>query len=314
MTVFDRTLKAHQRDCAARAPDYEKYSYLHAEVASRLLERLDDIHESYDFQDAVDIGCGNGHARRLLGGRGIERLLECDSSAEMLALSAADAKGPNAPEFTVKQLHIDEEELELPPKSADLIISSMALHWINDLPGALVKARRALKPNGLFLAAFLGGETLAEMRSSFVLADLERHGGVSQHMSPLASMADAGALLHAAGFALPTVDTEVIRVGYPDAWTLWHHLRAMGESNATLRRTPSNLATLLASAAIYRELYGDEEGNIAATFQVIYMIGWGPSAADQPRPLPRGSGQVSLKELGLEFPPLEGPPLPEPKH
>lgn len=128
----------------------------------------------------------------------------------------------------------------------DLLISSMNLHWVNDLPRTLASFRRALKPNGLFLGAMIGGDTLMEMRSSFVLADLERKGGVAQRMSPLCSLADAGALMQAAGFSIPTVDTEVVTIHYPNAWTLWHHLRAMGDSHATFARATADLNTLLA--------------------------------------------------------------------
>lgn len=316
MHVFDSALKAHHRDAAASSPGYEQYTYLREEVAARLVDRLDDVHENYVFQRAVDIGCGNGHIRRALDGRGVEELLECDSSAAMLALSAADAAGDNPAEFTVRQLHHESELPELEPASADLVITSMCAHWVNDLPGLIRAARRALKPDGLFLAAFLGGETLAEMRSSFVLGDLERRGGVSPHMSPMVSVADAGGLLQAAGFALPAVDTEVIRITYPDAWTLWHHLRAMGDSNATLRRLPTDRTALLSAAAVYREVYGDEEGNIPASFQVVYLCGWAPHDSQQ-RPLARGTATVSLKELGdslgldkQPFPPPPGQPPP----
>jgi len=175
----------------------------------------------------------------------------------------------------------------------------MALHWVNDLPRTLAAARRVLRPNGLFLGAFLGGETLAEMRSAFVLADLERHGGVAQRMSPLCSVSDAGALMQSAGFALPMVDTEVLTVRYPDAWTLWHHLRAMGESHATLQRALADRDTLLAAASIYESMYQDpDEGSIPASFQVIYLVGWAPHDS-QPTPAARGSANFSLKDLNL---------------
>ena len=133
------------------------------------------------------------------------------------------------------------------------------------------------------------------------------------HMSPMVSVADSGALLQAAGFALPAVDTEVITITYPDAWTLWHHLRAMGDANATRRREPTDRTALLSAAAVYREVYGDAEGNVPASFQVIYLCGWAPHASQQ-RPLARGSATVSLKELGdslgLDKQPF--PPPPEP--
>ena len=289
--IFDGTLKAHHRERAALAPDFGNYSYLHEEVARRLLDRLDDIHESYEFSDAVDLSCGPGHVRRLLDGRGVQRMLEFDSSGTMLALSATDAAGPNPPEFEVTQVQLREGEEfpKLPKESADLIVSCMHMHWVNDLPALLTSARRALRPNGLFLAAMLGGDTLSEMRSSFVLADLERRGGVAQRMSPLATVSDCGALLQAAGFSLPTVDTDKLVVHYPDAWTLFHHLRAMGDSHAVLDRSASSQETLLASAAAYREMYGDAEtGEIPATFQMIFLTGWAPHESMQ-KPLSPGS-------------------------
>lgn len=311
-TVFNRDLKLLQRERAALSPHLAQYSYLRDEIAERLMDRLEDVHESYSFTDAVDLCAGTGHIRRALAGRGgVERLLEFDRSEAMLAASEAEeaASAAAAPAdasdndgfapIQVTRSLLDDERPRLERESADLIISSMALHWVNDLPGSLVAARRALRPNGLFLGAMLGGETLCEMRSAFVLADLERHGGVAQRMSPLCSVSDAGSLLQAAGFALPTVDTEVLTVRYPDAWTLWNHLRGMGESHATVQRSHADRETLLAAAAIYQELYADpNDGSIPATFQVIYLTGWSPHESQQ-RPLERGSAQFSLKDLNL---------------
>jgi NADH dehydrogenase [ubiquinone] 1 alpha subcomplex assembly factor 5 len=305
--VFDRSLKVQQRERAARSAIFSDYTYLHDEIAERLVERLEDIHESYEFGDAVDLCCGSGSVRRALAGRGVARLLECDGSAAMLAASAARREAAAAagdeeePPLAVTQLQLDDENPRLEKESADLVISSMNLHWVNDLPSTLATVRRTLRPNGLFLGAMLGGETLREMRSAFVLADLERRGGVAQRMSPLCSVADAGALLQAAGFALPAVDTETVTIHYPDAWTLFHHLRAMGEQHATAQRTAADRSTLLAAASIYQELYGqDTEHGLAipATFQLIYMTGWSPHESQQ-RPSSRGSAQVSLKDLNL---------------
>ena len=123
--------------------------------------------------------------------------------------------------------------------------------------------------------------------------------GVAQRMSPLASVTDAGALLQASGFALPTVDTEIITITYPDAWTLWHHLRAAGDSQATAQRSAVSQSSLLAAASAYRECYGDADGNIQASFQVIYFIGWSPHESQQV-PLQRGTATASLKDLGLD--------------
>lgn len=201
--VFDRALKGRQRDAAAAAADFDRYAYLRdevsplrsgnsppghtssaglllAQVANRLVERLDDIHDSYSFPEVVDLGSGSGHVRRALGAVGndrhIRRLREFDMSPSMLERSRAEAAssppthGPEARALTVEHVLADEEVLSLERESADLIVSCMGLHWVNDLPSTLRNIRRALKPNGLFLGAFLGGETLAEMRSSFVRA------------------------------------------------------------------------------------------------------------------------------------------------
>ena len=326
--VFDRSLKRQHREAAGRSPGLPQYTYLRDEVAERLADRLDDVHESYSFPEAVDLSCGNGHVRRALRGRGgVRKLLELDTGEAMLAASAAEeaASTPSAAEdaadddeegdfapIEVTRRVLDDEVPRLKRESADLIVSSMNLHWVNDLPGTLASVRRALRPNGLFLGAMLGGETLAEMRSAFVLADLERRGGVAQRMSPLCSVADAGALLQAAGFALPTVDTEVVTVRYPDAWTLWHHLRAMGDSHAAINRACADRATLLAAASIYSEMYADADGSIPASFQIIYLTGWSPHESQQ-RPLARGSAEFSLKDLAGVTTPDDIPKAASPK-
>jgi len=213
----------------------------------------------------------------------------------------------------------DETALPFAPGSLDLVVSSLALHWVNDLPEAFAQIRRALRPDGLFLGAMLGGETLSELRNSFVAADLERRGGVADHASPLTRVADVGDLLQSAGFALTTVDTETLTVGYADPFVLMDHLQGMGEGHAppAERRAAPDRASLLAAAAVYASLYGrpaatdgaegEEGGGIPASFEVIYMIGWAPHAS-QPRPLSPGAASASLKDIaaGLVQPPPGG--------
>jgi NADH dehydrogenase [ubiquinone] 1 alpha subcomplex assembly factor 5 len=266
-------------------------------VAERLTERLEDVSLDYDFKTALDLGAGTGHIRRALGGRGgVERLIEIDSSAVAIAASAARARAEPASDFVVERMCADEQApLPVEDGSVDLVMSSLSLHWVNDLPGAFAHARRALKPNGLFLGAMLGGETLSELRNSFAAADLERCGGVSNHCSPLTRVSDVGALLQGAGFALPTVDVETITMGYEDAFVLMHHLQAMGESGAHALRSAAPRSSVLAAAAAYHALYSGGEDAVPATFEVIYWVGWAPESA-QPRPLKRGSGQVSLSD------------------
>lgn len=192
----------------------------------------------------------------------------------------------------------DEETIPYEAQSFDMVMSSLSLHWINDLPGILSQINNVLKPDCPFIGAMLGGDTLFELRTSLQLAEQERRGGMSPHVSPLADVRDVGGLLQKARFKMLTVDVDDIIVDYPDTFSLMQDLQAMGESNAALGREmgPISRDVLLASDAIYRELHGNPDGTIPATFRVIYMIGW-REGANQPKPLPRGSGEVDLKDI-----------------
>jgi len=187
------------------------------------------------FPRALDLGCHDGTLARVLTGRGgIETLVQCDLSPVM-ARAAASNGAPT--------LAADEEALPFAPESFDLIVSVLGLHWVNDLPGALIQIRHALKPDGLFLGAFLGGATLSELRTVLLEAELAEEGGASPRVAPFAELRDAGGLLQRAGFALPMADTDRIAVTYPDALALMRELRAMGESNvlAARRRGPPSM-------------------------------------------------------------------------
>jgi len=192
---------------------------------------------------------------------------------------------------------VDEEQLPHFEAQFDLIVSNLALHWVNDLPGALIQANRALKPDGLFQAAVLGGETLHELRSCLMDAELEISGGVSPRVSPMVDLRDAAGLMQRAGFALPVVDTDRITVTYEDAFRLMSDLRGMGEANAVLERrksfTPRGL--FLRAAQIYADRFAGPDGRIPATFEVLYLHGWRPSAA-QPKPLRPGSAEARLAD------------------
>lgn len=179
----------------------------------------------------------------------------------------------------------------------DLVISSLSLHWVNDLPNCFNTINRSLKPDGVFIASLFGGETLFELRSSLQLADMERKGGISPHISPFAHIRDIGSLLNRAGFTMLTIDTDEIVVNYPSMFELMWDIKGMAENNAAINRPLNiNRDIMLAAASIYKDLYGKNE-SIPATFQVIYLLGWKPCNS-QPKPLPRGSADVSLKELG----------------
>ena len=191
----------------------------------------------------------------------------------------------------------DDEPLPLEPASLDLAVSSLALQFVNDLPGMLAQIKRALKPDGLFLAAMIGGDTLTELRQSFAAAEAEIEGGVSPRVFPFIDLRDAGALLQRAGFALPVTDVDRIMVRYDNAFALMHDLRRMGATNIMVERSRKFLrrATLLRMVDIYQEKFSDPDGRIRATFDVVWMSGWAPHESQQ-KPLQRGSAKASLAE------------------
>ena len=192
---------------------------------------------------------------------------------------------------------IESEPLALQPESLDLAVSALAFQFVNDLPGVLAQIRRALKPDGLLLAAMIGGDTLTELRQSFAAAEAELEGGVSPRVAPFADLRDIGALLQRAGFALPVTDVDRIVVRYDSAFALMADLRRMGATNILVerRRTPTRRATLLRMAQIYGERFADADGRIRATFDVIWLSGWAPHESQQ-KPLKPGSAKASLAE------------------
>jgi SAM-dependent methyltransferase len=200
---------------------------------------------------------------------------------------------------SVMQIGLDagSETLPLQPESLDLVVSALALQFVNDLPGVLAQIRRALRPDGLLLAAMIGGDTLIELRQSFAAAEAECEGGVSPRVAPFADLRDVGALLQRAGFALPVTDVDRIVVRYDNALALMQDLRRMGATNILVerRRTPTRRATLLRMAQIYGERFADPDGRIRATFDVIWLSGWAPHESQQ-QPLKPGSAKAGLAE------------------
>ena len=198
----------------------------------------------------------------------------------------------------VTRMVLDDEEVAhtLEKDSFDLVISVMSLGWANDLPGCFIQAKHLLKPDGRFVCSLLGGQTLKELRSAFVVAEQERDGGVSPHVAPMVGVRDAGDLLGRAGFNLPTVDTDEIVVMYEDAFSLMHHLRSMGASSClTGAREHVPKETMIAMAAVYEAMFGTEHG-IPATFEIITMTAWVPHES-QPKSLERGTANVSMADL-----------------
>ncbi|MEJ1969826.1 MAG: methyltransferase domain-containing protein [Rhizomicrobium sp.] len=183
------------------------------------------------------------------------------------------------------------------PDSLDLLTSVLTLHAVNDLPGVLLQARRLLKPDGLFLAALFGGETLTELRQSLAAAEIETLGGISPRVAPFADVRDLGGLLQRAGFALPVADVERTVVRYSDLFSLVRDLRAMGETNALTERSrkPVTRATLAATMAQYAQRFADSDGRLRATFDIVYLTGWAPHESQQ-QPLKPGSARSRLAD------------------
>jgi SAM-dependent methyltransferase len=290
MNIFDRVLLRRRRDRAAAG--LGDHDFLFAEAAERLADRLDDVTRKFPL--ALDLGCHDGTLARILAGRGgIETLVQCDLAPAMARAAAANGAAT---------LAADEEALPFAHASFDLIVSVLGLHWVNDLPGALIQIRQALKPDGLFLGALLGGETLTELRTALMEAEIAEEGGVSPRVAPFAELRDAGGLLQRAGFALPVADADRLTVSYPDALSLMRELRAMGESNTLIqrRRGFTRRATLARAAAIYAEKFADSDGRVPASFEIVTLTGWAPHPC-QPKPLKPGSATSRLADaLGTD--------------
>lgn len=282
MIVFDRTLVRQRRDRAA--PGFAAHDFLIADTAERLAERLSLVRR--DFARALDLGCHLGSAGRLAAAaKPFETLVSCD-------LSPAMARGAGG-----LALAADEEALPFADGAFDLVLSALSLHWVNDLPGALIQIRRALRPDGLFLGAMLGGATLNELRRCLIEAEAAVTGGAAPRLSPFADLRDAGHLMRRAGFALPVVDTETVTVTYPDLFRLLADLRGMGETNAVLARsrTPLRRAVLMEAGRRYAESFAEPDGRLPATFQILHLSGWAPDPSQQ-QPLRPGSAKISLAD------------------
>jgi NADH dehydrogenase [ubiquinone] 1 alpha subcomplex assembly factor 5 len=291
--IFDRRLLRRRRDrAAATLPGAD---FLVAEAGARLAERLDEIRR--DFPAALVLG---GHRGRLAAAfqdhPRVGSLVVADPAPAML-------EGCPAPAVVA-----DEEALPFGPDRFDLVLSAQLLHWVNDLPGTLAQLRYCLKPDGLLLACLPGGETLAELRSALLDAEVELEGGAGPRVSPFLDVREAGSLLQRAGFALPVADLDRVRVSYPDPLGLLRDLRAMGETSALVeRRRTLRRGTLARALALYAERHPEAggTGRVAATFELVFLTGWKPDPA-HPRALRRGSAAVSLAQALRPPPPPSG--------
>jgi NADH dehydrogenase [ubiquinone] 1 alpha subcomplex assembly factor 5 len=262
---FDRRAVRLHRDRAA--PILGAHDFLFAEAAERLADRLDDITRRFPL--ALDLGCHDGVLARTLKGRGgIETLVQMDLSPAMAARAARFGPAVAA----------DEERLPFAERRFDAVLSCLSLHWVNDLPGALIQARLALKPDGLFLAVMLGGGSLGELRRALLEAEIEAKGGASPRVSPFADLRDAAALLQRAGFAMPVADLDQLRVTYENPLGLLRDLRGMGETNALAARPRSFTSRSVLAGAASRYAAEAAAGRISASFQLLFLTAWAPSA------------------------------------
>ena len=281
MAIFDRALLRRRR---TRAATLGPATFLLDRVAGELAERLGTVLRRFDV--AVDLGTPTGAVRVALAGLG-----------SVGTIIAAAAEPADAAAGAANFVAADAEALPFRDASLDLVVSALALQFVNDLPGTLVQIRRALKPDGLLLAALVGGDTLTELRQSFAAAESEIEGGASPRVAPFADVRDFGALLQRAGFALPVTDSDRLTVRYGSAFDLMHDLRRMGATNIlhARRRTPLRRATLLRMADIYAARFADADGRVRATFEIVWLSGWAPDPSQQ-QPLKPGSAKARLAD------------------
>lgn len=275
--IFDRAflrIRASRHDPAA--------DFLRAEISGVLFDRLSDIRKA--LPRILDLGCAFDFSA----------LMARPGTREVVR--AAVGGHPQGAD-----LSCDLEALPFAPESFDAVLSCLDLQWVDDLPGVLAQIRRILKPDGVFLAALTGGETLYQLRQALMQAELELTGGASPRVSPFADLRDMAGLLQRAGFALPVADTERITAEYSDLAGLMRDLRGMGGANAVLsrRKAFTRRSLFVRAGEIYRDLFALPGGRIPATFEIIHLIGWAPHES-QPQPLKRGSATVKLESV---FPP-----------
>jgi SAM-dependent methyltransferase len=286
--IFDRgLLRARRLRAAALGPS----TFLIERVAEDLAERLASVLRRFDC--AVDLGTPGDAVRSVLAASGkVGRIVAADPLA-----SAHRCRGAQPGGASRLAIAADEEALPLREASIDLVTSALALQFVNDLPGALLQIRRALKPDGLLLAALAGGDTLTELRQAFAAAEAEIEDGISPRIAPFADIRDLGALLQRAGFALPVTDADRITVRYGSPIALMHDLRRMGATNAMVerRRRPLRRATLARMMDIYADRFADPDGRIRATFEIIWLTGWAPHESQQ-KPLAPGSARQRLAD------------------
>src|SRR6266436_4232606 len=280
--LFDRALlRARQRRAVRLGPA----TFLVERAAEEFAERLSAVLRRFDL--AVDLGTpADGVRRQMAREKKIGRIV------------AVDAIATERPTDDALKVVGDEEILPFKDASLDLVVSALALQFVNDLPGTLIQIRRALKPDGLLLAALIGGDTLTELRQAFAAAEAEIEDGISPRVVPFSDVRDMGALLQRAGFALPVTDIDRVTARYASPISLMHDLRRMGATNPLLERSrrPLKRATLRRMTEVYAERFADRDGRIRATLEIVWLCGWAPQESQQ-KPLAPGSARQRLADV-----------------
>ncbi|USQ97069.1 methyltransferase domain-containing protein [Caulobacter sp. RL271] len=283
--LFDRALHRARLDRAAR--DFASADFLKARAAQDVVMRLETILRR--FPVAVDLGARNGHF--------FKTLADSDARANIDTLIEADLSGRMLGGRDGLRVVADEERLPFGDATLDLVTSTLSLHWTNDLVGALIQIRRALRPDGLFVGAIFGGATLTELRQSLLAAEAELSDGASMRVSPFADAIDAAGLLQRAGFALPVADVDRVKVRYAHPLKLLQDLRAMGETSVLLDRSrkPLSRKVLFRAMELYAERFAEADGRVPATFEIVSVTGWAPHDSQQ-KPLRPGSAKMRLAD------------------
>ena len=278
--VFDRSRQAKRRSRAFGT--YQSVGFLKQRVAEDILDRITLTKRR--FTTALEIGAGF-----------LDMKAELEPHVDTyICMDIAEKPGRA---MTSPALVADEELLPFREESLDLVIAGSSLHWVNDLPGTLIQIRRAMKPDGYFVAAMPGGRTLTELRQVLLQAETELTGGAEMRVSPFADALDLSQLLQRAGFALPVSDRDQLTLRYDNVFALFDDLKAAGETHSPSQkgRRPLSRRILMRAAQLYAEQFADADGRIRASLEILWMTGWAPHP-DQPKAKPRGSATVSMAE------------------
>ena len=283
--LFDKASLRHHRDRAAAS--YADFSFLKDEAAVRVIDRLDLVRRDFDL--CLDFGCHDGVlARHLAGFDKTGTVIHADLSPKFASKALPHGAA----------IACDIDRVPFKPNSFDAVFSCLTMHWVDDLPGVMAQMRAVLKPDGLLLVNMLGGNSLTELRSALAAAESELDGGLSPRCAPMADIRDIGGLLGRAGLALPVADSDRLTITYPDMFRLMADLRGMGEQNALMDRLrrPTSRALFMRAAEIYQAEFGNDDGTIPASFEIITLTGWAPHESQQ-KPLRPGSAKHRLADI-----------------